>query len=855
MNAPASYARNGLWLLRVFAVATALAGFTFAPSRISAADLTQAWPLFIKGDFKKCIEQCEAAIKDGETEDDWRVLLARSMMEIGRYTNAYSVVSTNLEKFPWSVKLRLLGHEVYRRNGKGEEAVALLEEINRLGGYRMWAYQDAANLVTMGRAALLLGLDPRSVLERFYDLAKRRGPDHRDPYLASGQLALDKNDFDLAAKAFNEGLKKFPKDPEFHFGLAQAYAGSDRRLMILSLEAAMSLNPNHVGSHLLLADHMIDGEEYKDAEEAIGKVLEVNPHHPEAWAYRAVMAHLKNDLAGEAKAREAALSTWATNPEVDHLIGKKLSQKYRFAEGAAYQRRALKFDAKFLPAKQQLAQDLLRLGEEEEGWRLADEVHQTDAYDVTAFNLTTLQEHMAKFVTLTNADFILRMSEHEASIYGERALALLTRAKTNLSAKYGMELKQPTIVEIFPNQKDFGVRTFGMPGNPGYLGVCFGAVITANSPASAGGHPSNWEAVLWHEFCHVITLQFTKNKMPRWLSEGISVYEELQENPVWGQAMTPRYRDMILGKDFTPLSELSAAFLAPKTEMHLQFAYFESYLAVEFLVKKFGIESLRKILHDLGEGTEINAAIAKHTAPLDEVEKDFEKFAKTRAEQLAPELVFDKPERDEDEDGVASKNFYVLTRVAKKLLAQKKYQEAKAPLEKLMQFFPGNTGPDNCYALLAAAHRGLNETNEERVVLTTLAALEADDLDTYARLMDLSAEIKDWGAVATNAQRYLAVNPLVALPYRYLADAAEKLNDIDTAIAAGRTLLKLDPPDAAGAHYQLARLLYRTGHPAAKRHLLQALEEAPRFREAHKLLLEMTSKTASASPPPSSGNP
>ena len=171
--------------------------------------------------------------------------------------------------------------------------------------------------------------------------------------------------------------------------------------------------------------------------------------------------------------------------------------------------------------------------------------------------------------------------------------------------------------------------------------------------------------MLWHEFCHVITLQFTKNKMPRWLSEGISVYEELQENSVWGQAMTPRYREMILGKDFTPLSELSAAFLAPKTEMHLQFAYYESYLAVEFLVKKFGIESLRKILHDLGEGTEINTAIAKHTAPLDEVEKDFEKFAKTRAEQLAPELVFDKPERDEDEDGVASKNFYVLTRVAK----------------------------------------------------------------------------------------------------------------------------------------------------------------------------------------------
>ena len=134
---------------------------------------------------------------------------------------------------------------------------------------------------------------------------------------------------------------------------------------------------------------------------------------------------------------------------------------------------------------------------------------------------------MAKFQTLTNRDFIVRMSAKEAPIYGEKVLALLDRAKSNVCAKYGIELEKPTTVEIFPDQKDFGVRTFGMPGNPGYLGVCFGPVITANSPAAQAGHPANWQAVLWHEFCHVVTLQMTKNKMPRWLSEGISVYEAM----------------------------------------------------------------------------------------------------------------------------------------------------------------------------------------------------------------------------------------------------------------------------------------------------------------------------------------
>src|ERR1041384_2418897 len=153
-----------------------------------------------------------------------------------------------------------------------------------------------------------------------------------------------------------------------------------------------------------------------------------------------------------------------------------------------------------------------------------------------------------------------------------------------------------------------------MPDVSGFLGVCFGRVVTANSPASTATHGTNWQSVLWHEFCHVVTLQLTKNKMPRWLSEGISVYEELQANPSWGQRMTPRYREMVLGDELTPISKLSGAFLAPESEVHLQFAYYESSLVVEFLIKNYGLDSLKAMLRDLGEGDEINETIAKQYA-------------------------------------------------------------------------------------------------------------------------------------------------------------------------------------------------------------------------------------------------
>ena len=95
----------------------------------------------------------------------------------------------------------------------------------------------------------------------------------------------------------------------------------------------------------------------------------------------------------------------------------------------------------------------------------------------------------------------------------------------------------------------------------------------------------------------------------------------------------------------------------------------------------------------------------------------------------------------------------------------------------------------------------------------------------------------------------MAVNPLVARPYEALAVACSALGDTETAIKARQTVLKLNPIDPALAHYQLARLLHDEGSPDAKRHLLQALEEAPRYREAQKLLLSLIKNPSSSTIP------
>jgi tetratricopeptide (TPR) repeat protein len=815
---------------------------------VRAADSAQLLTLLRTGHYAECADAAEKAIAESEFNESYRLLKIRAEMELGRYAAAAETLDKALQRFTSSIELRWLGRDIARFNNQPERVAQFDEEITRLVQQAPWRYSDAGSRIILGKFLLAQGVDPKKVLDMTFSAVKKQQPTYAPAYLASGELALEKRDFALAAQAFEQAAKLDPLDPDAHYGLARAFAGSDVKKANEALQAALERNPNHIGCLLFAIDQHIDSERYDDAETLLTSVESINPLHPRAAAYRAVLAHLRNQPESEKQYRGTALKLWTQNPEVDHIIGQKLSQKYRFAEGAEHQRLALQFDEKYLPAKIQLAQDLLRLGQEDEGWRLANEVYEADGYNVVAHNLVTLQESVAEFRTLERDGIVARMDAREAEIYGQRVLDLLTRAKRDLCAKYDVTLPAPIIVEMFPKQEDFAIRTFGLPGGAGFLGVCFGTVITANSPASQAAHPTCWEATLWHEFCHVVTLNKTRNKMPRWLSEGISVYEERQADPTWGQTINPLYRKMLLGDDLIPVDQLSAAFLRPPSPVHLQFAYFESSLVVEYLVEKYGHDTLLKILSELGDGLTINDSLARHTGSLVELNLAFAEFARRQAVAMAPDADWSEPELPRRADLALTAawvkehptNYAALQRLVVQFMNEKKWSEAKEPLARMRRLYPRDARPDGHLVLLARVHRELNEPAQERAVLEQLAALSNDNVDLFARLGELCSQAGDWKQTQRIAQRWLAVNPLSAAPHRLLADAAEKLGDDRQAIDSYRALLLLNPVDVAGLHLKLATALQRRGDlPAAKRHVLLALEEAPRFRAAHQRLLEI----------------
>lgn len=831
-------------------IAAAICWMIFSAACQAAAPVEEIRGKVKSGEYEAAIKLASEGIDERQFGEDWYLVKAEAEFALGKYPAAWETVQAGLGRYQWSIRLRGIGIPAARFAGDDQRALTLLTEIQDLAGRAGWRYTDSENLIALGRAALLAGADARQVLETFYDRVLQQFSTHRDALIASGELALAKHDAELAGELFTLAAKHHVDDADVQFGLCRALAETDSDAAQIAWQAALKANPRHVPAMLFRAQNLIDQERYDQAESLLEKVAEINASHPIAAAYRVVLATLKNDAEAAEKHRAAALASWKMNPEVDHVLGRMLSRKYRFTEGAAAQERALKFNPNYLPAKLQLAQDWLRLGREDDGWKLAAKAHEADGYDVQNFNLLQLRDALAKFTTLESEPFHVRMEAREAKVYGQDVIELLQRAKTALGEKYGWEPASPIIVEIFPRPNDFAVRTFGMPGVSGYLGVCFGTVITANSPASQKDRPSNWQSVLWHEYCHVVTLELTRHRIPRWLSEGISVYEERQADAAWGQRMNPDSRTRILKGRLTPIGDLSGAFLQPESPRDLNFAYFQSSLVVEFLVKQYGFPTLQKILADLAAGLDVREAISRNASDLNQLDAEFRAWAMEQARQLGYGLDWEEYDLsaiidDDDPDRLAGwvkdhpTSLSGQLALAKQSIESHQWDRAVEPLLTLINLYPEQTGQDSAYVLLAAVHRQRNDRDAERKILEDYVPRDDAPAAALYRLLELQESAADWTAVSATASRLRAVQPLSPVMQRAQATAAEHLGQWQDALPALFALVELAPDDPADLHYRLARVNHKLGLPRAKWHVLRSLEIAPRYRAAQELLLEL----------------
>ncbi|MCM8529104.1 MAG: hypothetical protein NE327_21460, partial [Lentisphaeraceae bacterium] len=148
--------------------------------------------------------------------------------------------------------------------------------------------------------------------------------------------------------------------------------------------------------------------------------------------------------------------------------------------------------------------------------------------------------------------------------------------------------------------------------------------------------------------------------------------------------------------------------------------------------------------------------------------------------------------------------------------------------------------PGNAYEKLAEFYRSKKDTMSELKVLQDYIKVNANSEASYERLAEMSQSAGDWNKTLEYSKRLLGINPLSAFGYKNLAIANMKTGNESEAKKYFEKALKCkEKLYNSEIHYHLALLLKDKDNKMAKRHVLMSLEEAPRFRDAYKLLLEL----------------
>jgi cellulose synthase operon protein C len=765
-------------------------------------------------------------------------ILGQLAITRGKYDEAVAILEPAAGRDGSSEAALQLGL-LHQYLGRTQAATRLLEQVFAQSGSN-----DAEAVFRAARAAHALE-KPREA-NALFRAAVRSG----DPSMetAWGWLFLEKYEKGEAMKSFQTVLKADPEWAPAHAGVARALADENPPAATAAAKRALEIDPELADTHLLLAELDLNNSRPDEARKRIDTVLAMNPSHLEARSWLAAAAYVRDDRpAFEAEVKKV-LAINSGYGDVYRVAGNLAARNYRFDEAVTLGRQAITLDPSNTRAYADLGMHLLRTGDEVEARRALERSFNADPFDRVTWNLLALLDTLDKFVVEKSGDLIVKFHPDEAPVMREYAIPLAHEAIKTLAAKYQFTPKGPILIEVFPSHDDFAVRTLGLPGMIGALGACFGRVVTMDSPKAKEPGTFSWQATLWHELAHVITLQLSNQRVPRWLTEGISVFEEAKARAEWGREMEVPFAMAMQRGEILKLKDLNAGFTRGDT---IALAYYEASLLVDHIARSHGEGSLRKLLTTYGEGVEGEAAITKALGvSMDQLQESFDKALETRFAKLTSALRTAKPEIAKEPPGgtniealkaaaAADPGSFTAQLSLGAALAGAKDRAAFEPLERAAALVPMATGERSPNAIMAALAEDLGDL--PRAIRAYRALLEHDhaEVDAARRLAAIAEKVKDEETARLAYDRVVALDPFDAQAHTGAGRLALKRRDLPLATREFKAALLTGATDKAGAHCDLGESYLQAGRVAdAKKEALAALEIAPSYERAQDLLLK-----------------
>jgi cellulose synthase operon protein C len=369
------------------------------------------------------------------------------------------------------------------------------------------------------------------------------------------------------------------------------------------------------------------------------------------------------------------------------------------------------------------------------------------------------------------------------------------------------------------------VRTLGLPGQGGLLGVTFGLVVAMDSPSARAPGQFNWATTIRHELSHVFVVTATHHLVPRWFTEGLAVHEESATNPRWGDRLTPDIVNALRHKQLLPVKDLERGFVRPRYPTQVMVSYFQAGKMCDYIAERWGDDALLGMVHSFGDRKTTEQAIQENLRESPEqFDKDFSAWLDKQTQTVVQHF-------DEWKKQMES---------AHAQLDAGKTQEAIKQGTSASNLYRDYVQGGSAYEVLAKAHQAQGDIGAAAAVLEVYRDRGGRDVATLKQLADLEQKLKQPKKAIDTYRGLLDVYLEDEEVHRKLGSLELESGDPNIAVREYRAVLALDRSDPAQSHYDLARALVaaqRTND--ARDEVLASLEAAPDFKPAQQLLLKL----------------
>lgn len=375
-------------------------------------------------------------------------------------------------------------------------------------------------------------------------------------------------------------------------------------------EAAAARDGDSIDAALIRARRWMRQNDPELASFWLDQVLRKWPDQREALALHCAVVAMGYDWPRTDEALAAFDERSPGSPLALYQVGRALSERRQYEQAERYFEDAMARLPGWPAPVIELGLLQMQSGKDARAAAVLKRATELDPYNIRARNSLRLIDELLTYDTIETERFTIRSKPGVDVVLARDMQRLLDSMHQSLEDVVGYRPPQRTIIELMPDSEWFAVRITGMPAIH-TIAASTGPIVAMEVPKVGKKHQGeyDWYRVLRHEYGHTLTLGRTNYRIPHWFTEAISVGLEIAPRQDDRARMLA---DALLERNDLKLfdmEQINTAFVRPIKQTDRPQAYAQGHWMWEFMVDRFGPDSIGMLMDRYAAGDREEAAM------------------------------------------------------------------------------------------------------------------------------------------------------------------------------------------------------------------------------------------------------